>query len=320
MKPIKPATTKTLPSQDYGTSTGTSASPFASENNMRNRSTSIGPARETNALNTLNARAPGADPAHDWQNNPATRHVHTGITSVIPEEGVRNEDLNEVYGLLHRKSTRGKRRESYALSPRDDHNETQPAAQPSYPSPAPRIHTPTTPYTTYDYAGTPPRPGTSTTTATNNRSPPRPQPPQMSATQPHPGEDVTRAYAPYAAVSSSGSPAPRYEYPPPPRQSSSGMGSMPLSPPPDTPLSGQHTSYASSTGSTTAAFPVPPSSLPSRSVPSTPGQPPAAYTGAGDVPPVPSVGQSHGLGLGRLARQNSFAVELEGKGRGGGRR
>ena len=322
MKPTKPSITRTLPSQEFGNSTGASFSQPSSDNNVRNRSTSIGPAGETNALNILNARAPGADPAHDWQNNPAQRQVNTGVTSVIPEEGGRTEELQEVYSLLRRKSTRGKRRESYALSPRGDRTDAQSAAQPSYPSLAPRVHPPTTPYASYDYAPSPPRPRAAAPAATHNPSPPRQQAPPMSPTTPHPGEDVTRAYAPYA-----GSPAPRYEYPPAARQGSGSNngqgGNGPGSAPPDTPLSNLHTSYASSAGSPTAAFPVPPSSLPSRSAPSTPGQPPAAYRSvmAGDVPPVPSAGgqgqgQGRGLGLEQVERKNSFAVELEGRGRG----
>ncbi|KAI4138823.1 MAG: hypothetical protein LQ340_008041 [Diploschistes diacapsis] len=104
---------------DLGASTGaqTGSNPDAA---LRSRSYQIGPVSETNALNELNSRSPAADLAQDWQSDnssPINRTPSSKLNSphlAAPSDLQRNQDIDEVYGLLRRASTRGKRRESYS--------------------------------------------------------------------------------------------------------------------------------------------------------------------------------------------------------------
>ena len=118
LKPTKQSNTSRI---DFGLSSDVSPN-LASETTFRDRSPAIGSTSETDALNTLNARSPTNDPAHDWQTNsdPSQPLTRTGpnANSVVPTDSARNEELDEVYGLLRRQSTRGKRRESYGLGNR----------------------------------------------------------------------------------------------------------------------------------------------------------------------------------------------------------
>lgn len=63
---------------------------------------------ETSALNTLNTRHPAADTAEDPSDIIETEIPNSG--SSTPRDPHRSADLEEVRGLLHRQSTRGKRK------------------------------------------------------------------------------------------------------------------------------------------------------------------------------------------------------------------
>lgn len=63
---------------------------------------------ETSALNTLNTRHPAADTANDPSDLIETEIPSSG--SSTPRDPHRSADLEEVRGLLHRESTRGKRK------------------------------------------------------------------------------------------------------------------------------------------------------------------------------------------------------------------
>ena len=63
---------------------------------------------ETSALNTLNTRHPAADTANDPSDLIETEMPSSG--SSTPRDPHRSADLEEVRGLLHRQSTRGKRK------------------------------------------------------------------------------------------------------------------------------------------------------------------------------------------------------------------
>lgn len=63
---------------------------------------------ETSALNTLNTRHPAADTANDPSDLIETDMPSSG--SSTPRDPHRSADLEEVRGLLHRQSTRGKRK------------------------------------------------------------------------------------------------------------------------------------------------------------------------------------------------------------------
>lgn len=63
---------------------------------------------ETSALNTLNDRHPAADTADDPSDLIETEIPSSG--SSTPHDTRRSADLEEVRGLLHRQSTRGKRK------------------------------------------------------------------------------------------------------------------------------------------------------------------------------------------------------------------
>lgn len=66
--------------------------------------TSIAPMQETSAMNSLNARHPASDPAHDWENDSARTTSPTGQLN----QG--NTAIDELRDVLRRQSTRGKRR------------------------------------------------------------------------------------------------------------------------------------------------------------------------------------------------------------------
>lgn len=66
--------------------------------------TSIAPMQETAAMNSLNARHPASDPAHDWENDSTRTTFPTGQLN----QG--NTDIDELRDVLRRQSTRGKRR------------------------------------------------------------------------------------------------------------------------------------------------------------------------------------------------------------------
>lgn len=66
--------------------------------------TSIAPMQETSAMNSLNARHPASDPAHDWEND------STRTTSPTGQLNQGNGDIDELRDVLRRQSTRGKRR------------------------------------------------------------------------------------------------------------------------------------------------------------------------------------------------------------------
>ena len=66
--------------------------------------TSIAPMQETAAMNSLNARHPASDPAHDWEND------STRTTSPTGQLNQGNTDIDELRDVLRRQSTRGKRR------------------------------------------------------------------------------------------------------------------------------------------------------------------------------------------------------------------
>ncbi|MCJ1310753.1 hypothetical protein MMC25_004419 [Agyrium rufum] len=72
---------------------------------MKNRSPTI---VENQAANSLNARHPALDPAHDWQTETSPNNSET--TAGTNAETARRNDLEEVRGMLRRQSTRGKRR------------------------------------------------------------------------------------------------------------------------------------------------------------------------------------------------------------------
>lgn len=64
--------------------------------------TSIAPMQETSAMNSLNARHPASDPAHDWEND--------STISPTGQLNQGNSDIDELRDVLRRQSTRGKRR------------------------------------------------------------------------------------------------------------------------------------------------------------------------------------------------------------------
>jgi len=66
--------------------------------------TSIAPMQETSAMNSLNARHPASDPAHDWEND------STRTTSPTGQLSQGNTDIDELRDVLRRQITRGKRR------------------------------------------------------------------------------------------------------------------------------------------------------------------------------------------------------------------
>ena len=193
LKPTKPSTSSKI---DFGLSSGVSPN-LASETTYRDRSPAIGSVTETNALNILNARSPTNDPAHDWQtksdpSQPLTRS-NPNNNSVVPSDEARDKDLDEVYGLLRRQSTRGKRRESYGLGNRT----------PGQNQDIPTIQEPSSTFYN-DYATRP--------TTRHGNSPPRigggmfqsPTSPQGAAEQ----NSFGTSYSTYSI------PAPKYEYPP----------------------------------------------------------------------------------------------------------
>lgn len=71
---------------------------------------------ETSALNTLNSRHPAADTANDPSDLIETDVPSSG--SSTPHDSRRSADLEEVRGLLHRQSTRGKRKTATDGPPR----------------------------------------------------------------------------------------------------------------------------------------------------------------------------------------------------------
>lgn len=71
------------------------------------------PLTETGAMNDLNSRNPAADTARDLPDPEVDQSVETRASS----ESRRNSDIEEVRGLLHRQSTRGKRKVSSNISP-----------------------------------------------------------------------------------------------------------------------------------------------------------------------------------------------------------
>ena len=76
------------------------------DSTLRNRSPPAG--REASAMNSLNARHPATDPAHDWETE-ASFTTNTLTTATDGAEALRRNDLEEVRGMLRRQSTRGKR-------------------------------------------------------------------------------------------------------------------------------------------------------------------------------------------------------------------
>ena len=66
--------------------------------------TSIAPIQETAAMNSLNARHPASDPAHDFENG----GTHTMSPTSQLHQG--DSDIDELRDVLRRQSTRGKRR------------------------------------------------------------------------------------------------------------------------------------------------------------------------------------------------------------------
>ena len=81
------------------------------------------PPAETSALTNLNTRNPTADPAHEWQDSPP-------VPSSPPSDR-RSSDLEEVRGLLHRQSTRGKRKGGETVTPKRPRQEPPGGAVPT---------------------------------------------------------------------------------------------------------------------------------------------------------------------------------------------
>ena len=191
---------------DLGVSTSAQTSVANGDSSLRNRGQPIGPNSETEALNALNTRSPTADIPDDWENDsPVHRRPSSRTHSprLPPSSDQRNKDIDEVYGLLSRASTRGKRRESYGLAGRSEslRNSTGNNTIPIIEEPP----LPGNGYDYHDYA----REGSNQGQSKN--SPPR------DAGGAKPGEGGTTgfgaSYNPYV------SPAPKYDYPPgsPPR-------------------------------------------------------------------------------------------------------
>ena len=219
MKTMKPSKSW----NDLGATT--SAQPNNNAGSLRNRAPEIGPLSETEALNTLNTRSPTADIAQDWQSDdtstinrrPSSKHnPHLG-----PGGDQRNKDIDEVYGLLHRASTRGKRRESYGLPRHSESlrnstsNNTVPIIE------EPRL--PASSYNYHDYAREVSGAGQS------KASPPRGDTGRL-AEGGNGAAGFGASYNPYVT------PAPRYEYPPqpasPPRSAAAPLTSSSVYPSP----------------------------------------------------------------------------------------
>ena len=182
---------------DLGNSTGAQPAD-GGDGTMRNRSPAIAPHSETNALQTLNARSPASDIAADWQSedsSPINRQPSSRIHSphLAVDGQLRSKEIDEVYGVLRRASTRGKRRESDSHRGAFEHNNSN----------IPIIEEPnfsTTSLNYHDYAR-----------EMNNA--PKVEPSRKGTSPPKAGAH----YNPYVT------PAPRYEYPP-------SSGSAPMNP------------------------------------------------------------------------------------------
>ena len=89
-------------------STSVDAEPQQSGTNSTLRNRSPPAAMEQSAMNSLNARHPAADPAHDWETE-ASFTTNAFTNAADGAEALHRNDLEEVRGMLRRQSTRGKR-------------------------------------------------------------------------------------------------------------------------------------------------------------------------------------------------------------------
>lgn len=105
--------------------------------------TSTGVPSETKAIDSLNSRAPGADPARDnaWNGR--------DDNSTLSRPSMDRPDLEEVRGLLHKESSRGKRKQGPVVE--------QPRQPIPPPIPIPIIAQPQPPVSYHDYAQPPQR-------------------------------------------------------------------------------------------------------------------------------------------------------------------
>ena len=98
------------PPSDSSSTASTSVDPESqqsgTQSTLRNRSPPS--TTEQSAMNSLNARHPATDPAHDWETE-ASFTTNTFTNAADGAEALRRNDLEEVRGLLRRSSTRGKR-------------------------------------------------------------------------------------------------------------------------------------------------------------------------------------------------------------------
>ena len=98
------------PPSDTSSNASTSVDPepqqSGTNSTLRNRSPPAG--KEENAMNSLNARHPATDPAHDWETE-ASFTTNAFTNTADGAEALRRNDLEEVRGMLRRQSTRGKR-------------------------------------------------------------------------------------------------------------------------------------------------------------------------------------------------------------------
>ena len=200
---------------DLGTSSG--AQPNSNpDSTLRSRSPQIGPTSETDALNALNTRSPAADIAQDWQSDnssPINRRPSSRIHSphLVPTSEQRNQEVEEVYGVLRRASTRGKRRESREHDGSGNGTTIPIIEEPSNQSQAS--------FNYHDYArevnGQGPAPNP------NRKGTPGGSPPRGSSTEGGQAGAFGASYNPYVTA------APKYEYPP-----SSPQRSQPAAPTP----------------------------------------------------------------------------------------
>ena len=114
-KRLVPSKKPTEDSSATGASTGSNMPNQTSGSDLRSRSATLTnnpPAAETNAMSTLNTRPPASDPAHDWVNDVGSQNA--------PQDAQRrrSNDIEEVRGMLHRTSTRGKRKQTMEQFPK----------------------------------------------------------------------------------------------------------------------------------------------------------------------------------------------------------
>ena len=111
----KPAPSPNPFEQPESYSTGASSAPTLPPlSNLRNRSPILFTSNqktEESVVQSLNSRHPASDPAHDWEND---TNGNTGererSSPLLETDRARNDDIEEVRGLLRRTSTRGKRK------------------------------------------------------------------------------------------------------------------------------------------------------------------------------------------------------------------